>query len=56
MPRRSSLVAYFSLTYLLAWAVWLAAGALTSASLDPAVRGLVFLRVGSECSTTRREP
>jgi membrane protease YdiL (CAAX protease family) len=43
MPRRSSLVAYFSLTYLLAWAVWLPAGALTPASLNPTVRGLFFL-------------
>jgi hypothetical protein len=38
MPRPSSLVAYFSLTFLLAWAVWLAAGALVAAVCSEVAR------------------
>lgn len=41
MPR--SLVAFFGLSFLLAWMWWIAVAAVTAPSLSPAIRGLLFL-------------
>jgi len=41
--RSASLAAYFSLTFVAAWGLWIAAASLTPTSLSPATRGLFFM-------------